>query len=93
MKNLLIKIGKKSKKAFSFQISSQKKNKVLNDYCLLIQKNKKKIIKQNQKDLKNALRKKIKSNLIERLIILRLQKIYLFYLSRNILQKLIHIFC
>ena len=69
MKNLLIKIGKKSKKAFSSQISSQKKNKVLKDYCFLIKKNTKLIIKQNQKDIKNARKKKVKSNLIERLIL------------------------
>ena len=44
MKSLIIKIGKKSKKAFSFPINSQKKNKVLKDYCLFIKKNKKLII-------------------------------------------------
>ena len=69
MKNLLIKIGKKSKKAFSSQISSQKKNKILKDYCFLIKKNTKLIIKQNQKDIKNARKKKVKSNLIELLIL------------------------
>ena len=44
MKNELIKIGKKSKKAFSSQPNSKKKNKVLKDYCDLIKKNKKIII-------------------------------------------------
>ena len=38
MKSLLIKIGKKSKKAFSSPINSQKKNKVLKDYCFFIKK-------------------------------------------------------
>ena len=33
MKNELIKIGNKSKKAFSFELNSKKKNKVLKDYC------------------------------------------------------------
>ncbi len=67
MKNLLTKIGKNSKKAYSSQISSFRKDKVLKDYCLLIRKNKKLIIKENRKDIKNAFKKKLKDNLIERL--------------------------
>ena len=39
MKKLLIGIGKKSKKAFSDQVDVKKKNKVLKDYCILINKN------------------------------------------------------
>ena len=50
MKNLLIEIGKKSKIAFSSQINLRKKNKILKDYCLLIKKNRKLIIRENQKD-------------------------------------------
>ena len=69
MKNLLVKIGKQSKKAFLSQIHSDKKNKVLKDYCSLIQKNKKIIIKENQKDIRNAHKKKLKDNLIERLVL------------------------
>ena len=69
MKKLLINIGKKSKKAFSNQISTKKKNKILSDYSQLIQKNKNLIINQNKKDIKNAYKKKIKSNLIQRLIL------------------------
>ena len=69
MKNLLVKIGKQSKKAFLSQIHSDKKNKVLKDYCSLIQKNKKIIIKENQKDIRNAHKKKLKNNLIERLVL------------------------
>ena len=69
MKNLLVKIGKQSKKAFLSQIHSDKKNKVLKDYCSLIQKNKKIIIKENQKDIRNAHKKKLKVNLIERLVL------------------------
>ena len=69
MKNLLINIGKKSKKAFSNQINSNKKDKVLKDYYLLIVKNKKLILNENKKDIKNALKKKIKDNLIKRLIL------------------------
>ena len=68
MKNILFKIGKKSKKAFSYRIS-EKKNKVLKDYYQLIKKNKKLIIKENKKDIQNAYKKKVKENLIERLIL------------------------
>ena len=38
MKNSLINIGKKSKKAFAQKLDSKKKNKVLKDYYLLINK-------------------------------------------------------
>ena len=69
MKNLLINIGKKSKKAFSNQINSKKKDKILKDYYRLIEKNKKLILNENKKDIKNALKKKVKDNLIERLIL------------------------
>ncbi len=67
MKNLLFKIGKKSKKAFTQQIASKKKNKVLIDYYNLIKRNEKLIINENKKDIKNAIQKKIKENLIQRL--------------------------
>jgi len=69
MKNLLINIGKKSKKAFSYQLNTKKKNKVLKNYYQLIEKNKKLIIKENKKDIKNANKKKLKDNLIKRLIL------------------------
>ena len=69
MNNLLKNIGKKSKKAFSFQLNTKKKDKVLKDYCLLIEKNKKLILKENKKDLKKAYQKKLKENLIKRLIL------------------------
>ena len=69
MKKLLVNIGKKSKKALSCQVSSQKKNKVLKDYCFLIKKNKKLIIKQNQKDINIAKKKRVQQNLIDRLIL------------------------
>jgi len=67
MKNQLIDIGKKSKKAFSHQINSKKKDKVLKDYYRLIENNKKLIISRNKKDINNAIKKKIKDNLIKRL--------------------------
>ena len=69
MKKLLINIGKKSKKAFSNQINSQKKNKILKDYYRLIEKNKELILNENKKDIKNALKKKVRDNLIKRLIL------------------------
>ena len=55
IKKNLINIGKKSKKAFSSPISTKKKNKVLNDYCILIKKSRKKIITQNKKDIYNII--------------------------------------
>ena len=69
MKNLLINIGQKSKKAFSYKLSSKKKNKVLNDYFHLIRKNKKLIINENKKDLENANKKRLKKNLLKRLVL------------------------
>ena len=62
-------MGKKSKKAFTQKLSPQKKDKVLKDYYHLIIKNKKLIIDQNKKDIKVAKKKKIKNNLIQRLIL------------------------
>ena len=69
MRNLLTKIGKKSKKAFSSQLKTKKKNKVLKDYLTLIIKSKRLILSENLKDIKNAKMKKLKDNLIKRLII------------------------
>ena len=69
MNDLLKSIGKKSKNAFSIQLNTKKKNKVLKDYRLLILKYKKLILKENQKDIKNAYSKKLKNNLIKRLFL------------------------
>ena len=69
MSNLLRDIGKKSKKAFSGQLNTKKKDKVLRDYLFLIIKNKKLILKENLKDIKNANKKKLKDNLIKRLVL------------------------
>ena len=69
MKNLLINIGKKSKKAVVQKLSSQQKDKVLKDYYYLINKNRKLIISENKRDIKSANKKKIKNNLIQRLIL------------------------
>ena len=67
MKNYLENLGKKSKNAFSDQLTSKKKNQVLKEYYKLIQKNKKKIINQNKRDLNNAKKMRISENLIKRL--------------------------
>ena len=69
MKNLLIKIGIKSRKASSCQIDKKKKNKVLENYFQMIEKNKLKIIKENQKDLIIAKKKGIKNNIAQRLLL------------------------
>ena len=69
MKNLLIDIGKKSRKAFSNQIKSKNKDKILKDYCSLIKKNRKLILRENEKDIRNASEKKINDNLIKRLLL------------------------
>ncbi len=69
MKNLIINIGKKSKKAFSNQLDTNKKNRVLKDYCQLININRNLIINENIKDVKNAKKKKLKENLVKRLIL------------------------
>lgn len=69
MKNKLVLVGKNARKAANIKISTKIKNKVLNDYCNLLLKNKKSIIKENLKDIKIATQKKIKENLINRLIL------------------------
>tara|TARA_B100001057_G_scaffold453878_1_gene499098 strand:- start:797 stop:2047 length:1251 start_codon:yes stop_codon:yes gene_type:complete len=69
MKNSLINIGKKSKKSLSIQLNSKKKDKILKDYFQLIEKNKNLILKENTKDIKRAYKKKLKNNLIKRLLL------------------------
>ena len=62
-------IGKKAIVASKNKINSKSKNKVLDQYIKLIKKNEKLIIKQNSKDINLATRKKLRSNLIDRLTI------------------------
>ena len=69
MKNLIIKIGKNSKKVLKYQLNTKKKNNVLKEYYNLIKKNEKLIIKENKKDILNARKKGLKTNQIERLIL------------------------
>ena len=67
MKKYMNLIGKKAKKAIVRKIDSKSKNKVLQKYILLIEKNKDLIINANKKDIKFAIKKKLKNNLIDRL--------------------------
>ena len=62
-------IGKKAKKAIQKKIDSKTKNKVLKSFIFLLEKEKKTILRQNEKDIKFARKKKMKSNLIDRLIL------------------------
>ena len=67
MKKNLINIGIKAKKASKIKIDSKNKNKVLNKFLNLINKNKKKILKENSKDIKFAIKNNLPENLVDRL--------------------------
>ncbi len=69
MRKILIKIGTRSKKAFTQTINTYKKNKVLNDYLKLIKKNHSSILKENKKDIDLAIKIKLEDSLINRLIL------------------------
>tara|TARA_B100001769_G_scaffold20869_1_gene13937 strand:+ start:168 stop:1418 length:1251 start_codon:yes stop_codon:yes gene_type:complete len=69
MSKILISIGTRSKEAFAQAISTNKKNKVLSDYLKLINKNKYLILKENKKDINQAIKINLKNNLINRLIL------------------------
>ena len=60
MKSNIILIGKKAKKAIQKKINYTKKNNVLKSFIFLIEKEKKKILLENSKDIKFAYKKKIK---------------------------------
>ncbi len=62
-------IGIKSRKAAEKNIKTENKNKVLNLYALLIDKEKKSILRENIKDVKFAKKRGLKDNLISRLSI------------------------
>ncbi len=62
-------IGVKARNALKIKIDTKIKNKVLNDYALLLDKEKKNILIQNKKDVSLAKKNKIKENLINRLSI------------------------
>ena len=60
-------IGIKARKASEYKVTTEVKNKVLNDYAKLIKYEKKFIINQNSKDINYARKKGLKENLIKRL--------------------------
>ena len=60
-------IGIKSRRASEKKVDIGTKNKVLNFYALLLDKEKKSILRENLKDIKFAQNKGIKENLINRL--------------------------
>jgi len=62
-------IGLKAKKAFLERVNSKDKDRVLNEYASLLDKEKKSILRANAKDIIFASKKKINKNLIERLSI------------------------
>ena len=62
-------IGQKARKACLKKINTKIKNKVLKRYALLLDKEKNSIFKANIKDVKLALKKRLKNNLIDRLSI------------------------
>jgi len=67
MKKNIINIGTKAKKASKIKIDSKNKNKVLKKFLNLIDKNKKKILKENGKDIKFAIKNNLPENLVDRL--------------------------
>ncbi len=60
-------IGINARKASEYKVTTEVKNKVLNDYAKLIKNEKKFIINQNSKDINYARKKGLKENLIKRL--------------------------
>ena len=62
-------IGIKARKASDKKINTRIKNKVLRDYAILIIKEKNLILKENTKDIEFAKKKRLKENLINRLLI------------------------
>ena len=69
MINYLNSLGKKSQDAFKNMIDNKTKNKVLDKFVFLIEKEKKLITKENNKDINLAVKKKLKENLIDRLLL------------------------
>jgi len=64
-------IGENARKATLKKINTKLKNKILNRYALLLDKERNSIINANAKDIKFALKKRLKNNLIDRLAINR----------------------
>ncbi len=79
-------IGKNAIIASNKKIDSKLKNKVLFQYIKLIKKNKKIIIKQNNKDIKLAKQKKLRNNLIDRLTINQKKLIEICKAIKNVIR-------
>ena len=62
-------IGVNARKASEIKINTKIKNTVLNNYALLLDKEKQSILRQNKKDVKFAENKGLKENLINRLLV------------------------
>jgi glutamate-5-semialdehyde dehydrogenase len=62
-------IGQNAQKASLEKVNTSLKNKILKRYALLLDKERNSIIKANTKDIKFALKNKLKKNLIDRLTI------------------------
>ena len=62
-------IGIKARKASEIKVNTKIKNKVLNNYALLLDKKKQSILRQNKKDVKFAENKGLKENFINRLLV------------------------
>ena len=69
MNKLMNLIGIKARKASEKKINTKVKNKVLSNYALLLDREKKSILRENQKDVKFAENKGLKKNLINRLLV------------------------
>ena len=69
MNKIMNSLGQNARKAILNKIDTQTKNKILNRYALLLDKEKNSIIRANQKDIKFAKKKGLKNNLIDRLTI------------------------
>ena len=69
MNKIMNSIGQNARKAILNKIDTRTKNKILNRYALLLDKEKNSIIRANQKDIKFAKKKGLKNNLIDRLTI------------------------
>jgi glutamate-5-semialdehyde dehydrogenase len=67
MNKIMNLIGVKSRRAAEKKIDIDTKNKVLNLYAKLLDKENKSILRENSKDIKFAEKKGIKENLINRL--------------------------
>ena len=69
MNKLMNLIGIKARKASEIKINTKIKNKVLSYYALLLDREKKSILRENKKDVKFAENKGLKENLINRLLV------------------------